>query len=144
MRRSTVKVFVHLIWAVKHREKRLTPDLERDVYRCLSELAQEMGCMVKAIGGTEAHLHMLIWMPTTLTIAEIVKKLKGVSSAMINDKQNHAHHFRWQENYGVYSVSEWNVPQVREYIRHQKQHHAENTVIPRLEADDEELPNLTS
>jgi len=140
MRRSKIKNFAHLVWAVKHREKRLTPELERQVHRCITDLAEGMGCVVKAIGGMEDHVHVLLWMPATLAPADVIKKIKGVSSAMVNDLQNHEHYFRWQEHYALYSVSIWNVPKVTAYILNQKQRHADNTVIAMLEEVDEDAP----
>jgi len=82
-------------------------------------------------------------MPSTLAPAKIIQKLKGVSSAMVNDREEHEHHFRWQENYAVFSVSPWDIEKVTAYIVNQKQHHAESTLIAALEKTDEEIPDNT-
>ena len=41
--------------------------------------------------------------------------------------------FEWQEGYGVFSVSEQDVPRVIAYVERQKQHHAEGTLIDEWE-----------
>ena len=62
---------------------------------------------------------------------------------MVNDREEHEHHFRWQENYAVFSVSPWDIEKVTAYIVNQKQHHAESTLIAALEKTDEEIPDNT-
>jgi REP element-mobilizing transposase RayT len=81
------------------------------------------------------HIHLLVRVPTTLAIATLMKQIKGVSSAMVNALQPHRCVFRWQEGYAVFSVCPSHLETVTEYIRGQKQHHAEG----RLNSDWEEV-----
>ncbi len=57
--------------------------------------------------------------------AEFVKRLKGASSRFIS--RDLALPFSWQEGYGVYSISETDVPRAIEYVRAQKEHHRSRT-----------------
>ena len=41
--------------------------------------------------------------------------------------------FKWQASYAVFSVSRWDVKQVKGYILRQKEHHAHGTTKPQLE-----------
>src|SRR5947209_3911709 len=99
MRRSKVEHYIHLVWATKERQPLVTPQIERDVYRCISSVAQGLRCVVHAIGGMPDHIHLVVWIPTTLPVAELMKRVKGVSSAMVNDLHHHEKRFRWQEGY---------------------------------------------
>lgn len=59
--------------------------------------------------------------------SEFTKQLKGSSSHFVTKELERA--FEWQEDYGVLSVSEKDVTWVIKYIKNQKQHHAERTLI---------------
>lgn len=139
MRRSKIEHYIHLVWTTKDRDPCLTPELERAVHHCLSNQAERMKCVVRAIGGMPDHVHMVIWLPATLSVAELVKNLKGTSSAFINDEQRHESHFRWQEGYAVFSVSRSHLAAVTAYVLNQKQHHAEETLRPTWEETDMEV-----
>ena len=53
-------------------------------------------------------------------MVEVVKKS---SSKWLKGKSPDLHSFAWQAGYGAFSVSESNIPQVREYIAKQQEHH---------------------
>ena len=55
-------------------------------------------------------------------MADVVKELKRVSSVWM--KGNLSNKFSWQAGYGVFSVSQSNVDQVKMYIRDQEDHHS--------------------
>ena len=79
------------------------------------------------------HVHMVIKLSTTVTIAEIAKKAKGVSSRFINQKIQMEDHFKWQIGYGAFTVSRWDTDKVIQYVRNQKSHHECGDLIRRLE-----------
>ena len=59
----------------------------------------------------------------TITIADAVGKIKSTSSAWVNQTRELPATFRWQGGYAAFSVSQSNLDMVREYIRHQPEHH---------------------
>jgi putative transposase len=79
---------------------------------------------VDALGGMPDHIHLLVRFPTTLTIADLVKGIKGASSHLQTQHAAPGEFFKWQGGYGAFTVSPDVVPAVRTYIQHQKQHHA--------------------
>ena len=56
-----------------------------------------------------------------------MKQIKGASSHKINNRNIIKSKFGWQLGYGAYSVSESQVPKVKEYIKNQKEHHKKMT-----------------
>jgi hypothetical protein len=54
-------------------------------------------------------------------------QLKGSSSRLITLEFKRP--FEWQDGYGVFSISEKDVPEVISYIKNQRQHHANDTTI---------------
>jgi REP element-mobilizing transposase RayT len=102
MRRSKIVVCLHFIWAVKGREPLLTPALEERLYRCMTEEAEVCGVEVLALNGMPDHVHLAVKFPATITMSELMKRIKGVSSALANDLLGHTTRFRWQEGYAVF------------------------------------------
>ena len=127
------------MWGTKNRESYLVPEFEREIYRSIEGVARELGCIVRAIGGMPNHVHLLLWLPTRLSVMELMKRVKGSSSAYINTLRNREPYFRWQEGYAVYGVSLEGLEAVTEYITNQKQRHASGSLISEWEDIDEEV-----
>jgi REP element-mobilizing transposase RayT len=121
------RLFYHLVWTTKQREPLLTPQVEPLVYRCLRAEAKEMHSPLCVVGGIEDHVHVLAAFRPAVSPATFVQQLKGSSSHLVTSVLHIP--FEWQEGYGVFSVSESDVEYVIRYIRNQKQHHANNTLV---------------
>jgi putative transposase len=66
------------------------------------------------------HLHILLSLSPTKTLAETVRDLKANSSRFMSES---GPQFSWQEGYGAFSVSPSQIPVVKGYIRNQAEHH---------------------
>ena len=60
-------------------------------------------------------------MPRTITIANLISKIKTSSTKWI--KKRGIDNFSWQNGYGTFSVSSSKVEIVKNYILNQKEHH---------------------
>ncbi len=85
-----------------------------------------MGAEMLSIGGTEDHVHLLARIPAALSVATLVKQIKGSSSHLVNHCGEASGVFKWQGAYGAFTVSRGSVRKVKDYT-FQKQHHAEGT-----------------
>ena len=54
----------------------------------------------------------------------MINDIKGESSHWLNEQKLLKAKFNWQRGFGVFSVSESNVKDVRNYILNQKEHHS--------------------
>ena len=77
------------------------------------------------INGTADHVHMLLRIRPAQSAAEIVRVVKANSSKWVRAKWSSD--FAWQTGYGVFSVSESNVPAVKKYIAKQEEHHKKHS-----------------
>jgi putative transposase len=139
MRRSKVELYVHAVWATWRRQPYLVPELERSVYRCIEGESARLGVSILAINGLEDHMHVLAKLPATIAVARLMNQLKGVSSAHVHDQMPCWEHFRWQENYGAFSVSRSHIARVRQYVLDQKRVHSDNDVHADWEETDLEV-----
>ena len=77
-------------------------------------------------------MHVLLRLPATVTIATLVKQLKGSSSHLANHEIL-PRGFKWQGGYSASSVSRRALPRVRDYILNQEEHHRDGTIHPEAE-----------
>lgn len=121
MAQTCGNVVVHLIFSTKLRQPLIKPDIRCDVFAYLGGIVRELRGTALIVNGTCDHVHMLIRIRPNHSIAEIARIVKTNSSAWIR-KKGHKE-FGWQSGYGVFSVSESNVPVVTKYIATQDEHH---------------------
>lgn len=130
MRGARVDVFVHLVWATWNRLPLLTDAIHRAVHRSIAAKCVELGAEVIAFGGVEDHVHVLVRMPATVAIADLVGQIKGASSHLVtHELLPKDEFFKWQGAYGAFSVSRTHLERVCDYIDHQREHHAAGTII---------------
>ncbi len=133
MRRNRIAIFIHFVWATWDRLPLITPELEERLYRNIASSAVSLSAKVLAINGVPNHVHVLLAMPSTVTIADMVKKMKGTSSHFVNDQLHPETGFKWQGYYSAFSVSRWDLPKIINYIKNQKTHHASDDLWDDLE-----------
>jgi REP element-mobilizing transposase RayT len=72
-------------------------------------------------------VHCLVRLHSPVSVATLAHDIKGASSHLITHLIAPGQGFKWQGNYGAFSVSPGELDPVRAYIRNQKQHHAGST-----------------
>ncbi len=139
MRHNKLAVYLHLVWATWDRLPLIKLEIERRLLRNIESEAQGLGCTVLAINCTVDHVHILLAMPTTISIADLVKQMKGVSSHFANDELELEYQFKWQGSYGAFTVSRWDVDKIKQYVERQKEHHAAGELMSEFEETFEEF-----
>lgn len=133
MWRSCIHVYVHFIWRTWDSEPLIDIDWEERLHACIAEEARTGGCYAVRVGATRDHIHAIVRMSATATIADIAKRMKGGSSHFVTREISPAAAFRWQGTYGAFSVQSDNVQTVVDYIARQREHHASGTEQPEWE-----------
>ena len=133
MRSTHTRLFVHCIWGTWNRAPIITPQLEEAIFSDIRAECEKVGAEVVELNGTEDHVHALVRFPPTIAIADLVKQMKGASSHLATHKVVGKGNFKWQGAYAAFTVSEYEVNKVRNYIRNQTEHHRDNKVINRYE-----------
>jgi putative transposase len=135
VRGNRVALFVHLIWATWNREPLLAGDVERRIYRSLEATCKELGVEVLALGGVEDHVHLVVRIPATLSVAYLVKRLKGASSHLATHEIAADEYFKWQGGYAAFSAGLKQLPLLCDYVRRQKEHHNAGTLVAAYEPE---------
>jgi putative transposase len=135
MREPFTKLYAHLVWATWDRLPILSPELITVVDRAVRHECVELGVEVVAFGAVADHVHLLVRIPAKLSVAELVKQVKGATSHLVNQRLKIP--FKWQGGYGAFSVSHAVLPRVRAYVLNQEKHHEYGTTVPSAELDPE-------
>jgi putative transposase len=115
-------LYVHLVWATWDRLPLITGEIERTPYAAIRLEADKLRVEVLELGGVEDHVHVLARLPTTVSVAELAKQLKGSTSHLVTHRLIGVETFKWQGGYGAFSVSKSGVPRVAGYIQNQRAH----------------------
>jgi REP element-mobilizing transposase RayT len=128
MPQSLSNVLVHIVFSTKHRKPWLRNAEARSAMTgYLVGTLQNLKCPSLIVGVAEDHVHILCNLHRTTSVAKLVEELKTSSSARIKEEGPELRAFHWQNGYGVFSVSQSNVEQVKHYIDTQEEHHRVRT-----------------
>jgi REP element-mobilizing transposase RayT len=124
---------MHCVWTTKERRPLIKPDLQQRLWPYLGGIARENKMKMLIACGVEDHVHVLISIPSTLSVAKSVQLLKGNSSKWIHDTFAEQRDFEWQEGYGAFSIGVSGVPDTIKYIQTQAEHHRKITFREEIE-----------
>jgi len=123
MSQSLSKIYVHIIFSTKKREASISKEIEDELYAYMAKIFMEYDSFALIIGGVENHIHILCILSKNYSVCKLIEEIKKSSSKWIKTKDKKYSRFSWQNGYGVFSVSQSQVPDVQNYIQTQKEHH---------------------
>lgn len=136
------QLFYHLVWSTKARHPLLTPEVEPIIHGFLRSKAIGLGATLFALDGVMDHVHLVVSIPSKIAVATFVGQVKAVASTRFNKAGSNHPPFFWQEEYGAFSFDAKRLPNYIAYVQRQKEHHAQDTIIPILERTDDQTPKL--
>jgi putative transposase len=90
------QVALHFVWATKYREKILSPEMRRTLFKHVQEYCKSKDIWQDFIGGYTDHVHLLIWLQPKQSFDSIANLIKGESAYWFNNKSNfHYQHLSW-------------------------------------------------
>ena len=113
---------LHCVFSTKQRKPLIAAP--KKLWNYVRGIGRNIGVDVIAVGGTANHVHLLLAVPSTCTVAGIMQDLKTNSSRHLNEQQGG---FGWHDGYAAISVSPSQLQRVAAYIEHQVEHHRART-----------------
>jgi REP element-mobilizing transposase RayT len=86
-------------------------------------IAKQNRIKALAIGGIEDHVHLLLSLPSTISLSKAIQLIKGGASKWIHDTFPQHRDFSWQEGYGAFSIGITQLDDTVAYIERQAEHH---------------------
>ena len=115
----------HIVFAPKYRRKEIYGKIKVDIGQILRKLCEQKKVEIIQAEACVDHVHMLVAIPPSLSVAQFMGYLKGKSSLMIFDRHANlkyrygSRHF-WCRGYYVDTVGR-NKTAIAEYIKNQLQ-----------------------
>ncbi len=131
---SFVSCLMHIVFSTKNRRPLITSEIQKRLWPYLGGIARENKMRAIKVGGVEDHVHMLVTLPSTLSIAKSVQVIKGNSSKWVHETFPKLRDFGWQEGYGAFSVGVSGQEATVSYIENQEEHHRRKTFDEELKA----------
>ena len=101
----------------------ITPELQARLFQYIGGIARENKIKLLAAGGVDDHVHLLISMPSTISISKALQLIKGGSSKWIHETFPEHRLFEWQQGYGAFSIGIGDIERTINYINNQAEHH---------------------
>lgn len=128
-RTSVYNLNYHIIWGTKYRNRVLKGNVEVTLKRIMYEIAEQYGFSIDHLEiGKDDHIHLLVSVPSKLSVTNIVRWLKGISARQLFVEclelqrsywKREGRHL-WSPSYYVESIGTTNQNAVAKYIDDQR------------------------
>jgi REP element-mobilizing transposase RayT len=123
MSHTYYSLLVHCVFSTKERQILIPAELKKKLWPYIAGIARMNDFKALAVGGVRDHAHVLVSLPTTITVAKAVQLIKGGSSKWINDHLDDRW-FDWQDGYGAFTIGISQLQSTIRYIDNQERHHS--------------------
>jgi REP element-mobilizing transposase RayT len=124
---SYVSSYFHCVFSTKERRPLIVPTLQERLWPYLGGIARQNEMTAVEIGGVADHIHILLSLPSTLSLAKAMQLIKGGSSKWVHETFPEHRLFGWQVKCGAFSVSVSQLDKTVQYIQSQPEHHRKMT-----------------
>ena len=122
---STSRLTAHIVWVTKYRYHVLEGDVQRRCRALIIQICDSEDVRILKGVVSKDHVHMHVEYPPSLAISELLKRLKGRTSRMLQLEYPHLRkrywgkHF-WAIGYGVWSTGNITDEVVQRYLEHHR------------------------
>jgi len=113
----------HCVFSTKERRKSIIPEIQPRLWAYMGGVTREHQMKALGIGGMEDHVHILLSLPSSISIAAAMREIKSASSLWMHGTCA-LDDFEWQEGYGAFSIGWSQVNVTLAYIGRQQEHHS--------------------
>ncbi|MCX7099699.1 MAG: IS200/IS605 family transposase [Methylococcales bacterium] len=112
----------HIVFGTKNRLPLIEAEWLPRLHEYIGGTIRGLGGFPEGIGGVADHVHLLVSLKATHSLADVMRELKKASSVWVHNTLGNKQ-FAWQEGYAAFTVSASALDAVRRYIANQEQHH---------------------
>ncbi|HSK14510.1 MAG TPA: IS200/IS605 family transposase [Phnomibacter sp.] len=117
------QIYIHYVFAVKGRANLLDKKWRQEVFKYMNGIIKGKEQKPIIVNGVGDHVHVLVGIKPSISIADLIRDIKNNSSRFINEQKWLKGKFEWQEGYGAFSVSPAQLDVLYNYILNQEMHH---------------------
>lgn len=120
---SYVQSLHHIVIRTKYSEHVITDDNAQELYGYIMGFIKNKKSFLYRINGMPDHIHMLVAIHPTISLADFVKHLKTSTNAWIKSHNKFPEFKSWGEKYAAFSVRYQDKDIIINYIKNQQEHH---------------------
>jgi putative transposase len=117
------QIIYQIVFSTKNREHNLTKPNREELLKYIWDILKSKNCHLYRINAVEDHLHMLVHLHPTISLASLVKDIKLASSTLIKQKGLFTNFVGWAEGYGAFTYSIREKDRLILYVKNQEVHH---------------------
>lgn len=118
------QLYYHIVFRTKDSVSAIAIDYEKLLYKYVLGFLSNKECKLLRIGGMPDHVHMLVSIPPSISIADCMRDLKSASHKFLREHVDKFPLFYgWAKSYCVLTCSSTSKDAVFNYIKNQKEHH---------------------
>lgn len=123
MSREFISCLVHVVIGTYQQKNFLTADIRSQLLGYLSAVAKGKGMKLVALGGTENHVHLLLALPSKISVESAILPLKQSSTIWLRQHFEAIRSFSWATGFAAFSISRSQLDSTLLYIQNQEQYH---------------------
>ena len=77
MTQSFADIILHVVFSTKERFPFIQPSVQEELYQYIAGICKKLDCPVIKINGVEDHIHILLQLGRTITISDLISKIKA-------------------------------------------------------------------
>jgi len=128
---SVYKVQVHVVWSTKYRYHVLKGDIQSRTRDLLRQICDSMDIRILKGVVSKDHVHMHISYPPKLSISDIMKRMKGRTSRLLQQEYPELQKRYWGKHlwgigYGAWSTGSVTEDMIDNYLDHHRDNPNDN------------------
>ncbi len=118
-----------LVFSTKHRIPCMSKDNRKRLFRYFYGALIKRKCFCFRINGVEDHVHLLFSLHPSMSLATLVKEIKGAGTFIIKEENLFENFPGWQIGYGAFTYDQDAKYNLINYIINQEEHHKKESFI---------------
>ena len=131
---SYTNLLYHIIFRTKASDRSIPFAKANMLYNYIWGIVRNKNSKLYRIGGMPDHIHMLVELPSSISVSEFVRVVKVESSKFLSDNYKDFPLFKgWAKEYCALTYSFRDMDVICNYIRNQQQHHLGESLYNELQ-----------
>jgi REP element-mobilizing transposase RayT len=127
MANTYTQIYIQIVFAVQGHYALIDKKHKEELHKYITGIIRKRGQKLLAINCMPNHTHIFIGMKPAISLSDLVRDIKSISTGFINKNDWMRINFNWQEGFGAFSYGHSQLTNVIQYIKNKEEHHRKKT-----------------